>query len=177
VSCLRYRPTDSQPVNSWGELDLCLKRQAKLIECIAAQLQQQKLNGSVVLASSLASQGITSNQTLDYHAAKSGIDILVKYMAVKYGSTGIRFNAIAPIFYNKNSSGDDIESDSGRQAVLCSKIPLGRLATPRDIANIIAFLTGNESEYVTGQTIVVDGGLSCRLHEDLALGVFCGEHG
>lgn len=175
LSCLRYRQTVSGSLDTWGDVELCLKSQAKLIECIATQLKQQNLNGSVVLISSLASQGITSSQTLDYHAAKSGVDILVKYMAVKYGPAGIRFNSIAPIYYDKEFLNDK-GSYSVKKAALCSNIPLGHLASPSDIANVIAFLTGKESAYITGQTIVVDGGLSCRLHEDLALGVICSEN-
>lgn len=95
-------------------------------------------------------------------SAKAAIESWVRYMALEFAPYGINVNAV---------SGGLIETDSlqyfyGRvpgmpamQTVL-SKIPKGRPGTAQEIADVVAFLLGPESEYVTGQTIVVDGGLS-----------------
>jgi len=109
-------------------------------------------NGSIVNISSIV--GITGNpgQT-NYAAAKAGLIAFTKSLAKEVGSRNIRVNAIAPGF---------IQTDMTTHlpaAAWQSRIALGRLGEPTEIAQVCAFLLSDLSSYITGEVIVVDGGL------------------
>lgn len=92
-----------------------------------------------------------------YAAAKSGIFGLVKALARELAPDGIRANAVAPgpvdNDFTKGSMTQEIKDE------IAKKIPLGRLATPDDIANVCLFLASDLSSYVTGTVFDVNGGL------------------
>lgn len=91
--------------------------------------------------------------------AKAGIEALVKAAAVEYAGRGITVNAVAPGYVRKEhpQSGSLNEEEWKRAA---SRVPVGRLATPDDIAAPIAFLLSPEAAYITGQVLHVDGGIT-----------------
>ncbi len=92
-------------------------------------------------------------------AAKAGIEALVKAAAVEYAGRGITVNAVAPGYVRKDNpqSASMTEEDLKRAA---ARVPVGRLATPDDIAAPIAFLLSPEAAYITGQVLHVDGGIT-----------------
>jgi 3-oxoacyl-[acyl-carrier protein] reductase len=92
-------------------------------------------------------------------AAKAGIEALVQAAAVEFAGRGITVNAVAPGYVRKDhpQSGSMTEEE-WKQAV--ARVPVGRLATPDDIAASIAFLLSRESGYITGQVLHVDGGMT-----------------
>lgn len=91
--------------------------------------------------------------------AKAGIEALVKAAAVEYAGRGITVNAVAPGYVRKEhpQSGSLNEEELKRAA---ARVPVGRLATPDDIAAPIAFLLSPEAAYITGQVLHVDGGIT-----------------
>ena len=92
-------------------------------------------------------------------AAKAGIEALVKSAAVEYASRGVTVNAVAPGLVRKdNPKGGSLTEDELKRAA--QGVPIGRLATPDDIAAPIVFLLSPESAYITGQVLQVDGGLT-----------------
>ena len=93
-----------------------------------------------------------------YSSSKAGLDALTRSLAVEYSGDNILVNSVAPGFVDteltrKNNSESEIEN-------ICKNIPIKRLASSSEIAKIVFFLASKENTYITGQTIVVDGGLS-----------------
>jgi NAD(P)-dependent dehydrogenase (short-subunit alcohol dehydrogenase family) len=92
-----------------------------------------------------------------YAAAKAGISQFVKTAAVEWGPRGIRVNCVAP-GRTLTAMNSQLSSDPAAYAEGVRRIALGRFAEPEDIANAVAFLASDASGYITGHTLVVDGG-------------------
>jgi len=110
--------------------------------------------GSIVTVSSaLAFSGRV--KAAQYTASKGAVVSLTKSLAIEWGPSGIRVNSVAPgLIDTPIAAGLPAEH---RQAYT-SRTPLGRIGTPQDVAKVIRFLLSDEAAYVTGQTIVVNGG-------------------
>jgi 3-oxoacyl-[acyl-carrier protein] reductase len=93
----------------------------------------------------------------NYCASKAGIVGFTKAVAREYGARGITANAIAPGFIESDMT--SVLKDEIKQSML-AQIPLGRAGTPDDVARVAAFLASDDSAYVTGQVIAVDGGMT-----------------
>lgn len=111
--------------------------------------------GNIINISSIV--GITGNAgQANYSASKAGVIGLTKTCAKEFAKRGIRVNAIAPGFIQSDMT--DKLDDSVKEA-LQKNILLGRLGLPEDVANAAAFLASDNASYITGQVIVVDGGM------------------
>jgi 3-oxoacyl-[acyl-carrier protein] reductase len=110
---------------------------------------------SVVLLSSLAAHASVGNLSA-YAATKGAIDTLVKHFAAALGERGIRVNAVAPGVVDTDMSAF-ARSDAGRDFTLGMQA-LKRVAQPQDIAGVVAFLASDESRWISGDTLRVDGG-------------------
>ncbi len=122
---------------------------------------------SVIMISSVASRVILSEQPDSYHIAKAGLEALVRYYAVKLGPKGIRVNAIAPGATIKPESREFYNTNEELRSVYEQVVPLQRIGTADDIADVTRFLASDQASYLTGQTIVLDGGLSCVGQESI----------
>jgi len=96
-----------------------------------------------------------------YQAAKGGLLMLTRGMALELAPLGIRVNAIAPGF-TLTEMNRDLWSDAGVLAARTSQVPLGRPGTPGDHAGAAVLLASDESAFMTGTSIVVDGGITTR---------------
>lgn len=113
-------------------------------------------SGKIINISSVV--GISGNAgQANYSAAKAGIIGLTKSTAKELASRGIMVNAIAPGFIKTEMT--DKLSDEVKTEI-ANRIPVGRLGKPEDIANLVLFLAGPLSDYITGQVIAVDGGMT-----------------
>lgn len=110
---------------------------------------------SVILLSSLAAHSVVGNLSA-YAATKGAIDTLVKHFASALGERGIRVNAVAPGVVPTEMS-SFAKTEAGRDFTLGIQA-LKRLSTPEDIAAAIAFLASDQSQWITGETLRVDGG-------------------
>jgi NAD(P)-dependent dehydrogenase (short-subunit alcohol dehydrogenase family) len=118
-----------------------------------------KNHGSIINISSMASQyGIP--KVIAYTASKSAIEGMTRALAVELSPLGIRVNCIAPGFIATNMSSTALNGDPERKQKVMSRTPMGKLGQPQDIANIAYFLTTDESAFMTGTIIPVDGGNS-----------------
>jgi 3-oxoacyl-[acyl-carrier protein] reductase len=127
-------------------------------QAVAAELRAQRRPGSIVSISSISGMN-TAPFHIAYGAAKAAVVAVTRTMAVELGLDGIRVNAVAPGPTETPASrvyvGEDPERD--RQA-----ITMGRQGRPEEQAGAILFLLSDLSSYITGQTILVDGGLNLR---------------
>jgi NAD(P)-dependent dehydrogenase (short-subunit alcohol dehydrogenase family) len=93
-----------------------------------------------------------------YHATKAGLEQLTRYLACRLGEYNIRVNAVSPGLVDR-SEGMKLIDDPTNKKIIENNIPLKRAATEAEIGGIVAFLCSEEASYLTGQTLVVDGGL------------------
>lgn len=93
----------------------------------------------------------------NYVASKAGVIGFTKTMARELASRGITVNAVAPGFIQTDMTNKLSEE---QRAKLTQNIPMGRLGTPEDVAKVVAFLCSNDADYITGQVIAVDGGMT-----------------
>jgi NAD(P)-dependent dehydrogenase (short-subunit alcohol dehydrogenase family) len=94
-----------------------------------------------------------------YGSTKAGVALLTAQMALEWGSRSIRVNAVAPGLIDAGMS-EPIYADPETRRARESKVPLGRLGTADDIASVVLFLASDGAQYIHGQNIVVDGGVT-----------------
>ncbi len=121
--------------------------------------------GSILhLASGVGLMGIRNRSA--YSASKGAVIALTRNMALDYAADRIRVNCLCPGFV-RTPLLDGLLKDNERTARLTALHPLGRLGEPRDIANAALFLLSDEAEWITGQAIAVDGGLTAGSMADI----------
>jgi 3-oxoacyl-[acyl-carrier protein] reductase len=113
-------------------------------------------HGRIVTISSVS--GIAGNPgQANYAASKAGVIGFTKSVAKEVGSRGITANVVAPGFIATDMT-EDLGAEVTDRAV--DQISLGRLGTPQEVASVVGYLASDDASYITGQTIVVDGGLA-----------------
>ena len=95
----------------------------------------------------------------NYAAAKGGVDMLMRSLAQEGAKQGVRVNSVAPGAI-RTPINQDVWSDEEKRRALLTLIPYGRLGESEDVANAVAWLMSDEADYVTGASLVVDGGMS-----------------
>lgn len=120
---------------------------------IPYMIKQRK--GRIINISSVVGISGNAGQT-NYSASKAGIIGFTKSLAKEVGSRNILVNAVAPGFIETQMT--DILKDEVKEEI-SKKIPLKRMGTVEDVANVVKFLTSEDSSYITGQVIQVDGGM------------------
>lgn len=114
--------------------------------------------GSIVSVSSVtAVVGVTRG--MPYVASKGGMDAMTRSLAVEWADRGVRVNGVAPGYVATDMTHGMRDNDALKQSLL-DTVPMGRFAAPEEMASMIAFLASDEASYVTGQTIIVDGGFA-----------------
>lgn len=139
-------------------LDIDLKGIFRIVRAAAPAMKAAK-KGSIVAVSSIMGVAYGWDEHVHYSAAKSGVVGLVRGLAVELARDGIRVNGIAP-GYIRTAQLLSKEHSVGPDADKCGAyIPMGRIGEPEEIAAVIQFLASNAARYMTGQVVVVDGGL------------------
>ncbi len=126
--------------------------------CKAAMPHLIKSKGNIINVSSLSGVGGDWNMVA-YNAAKAGVSNLTRTLALDHGADGVRVNAVNPSV-TKTSMTSSIQNDNDKTDKFLARCPLGRLATPEDIAAAITFLASDDAAMITGVNLPVDGGVS-----------------
>ncbi len=126
----------------------------------AAPAMREAGRGSMIAVSSIMGVAYGWDEHVQYSSAKAGIVGLVRGLAVELAGEGIRVNGIAP-GYIRTAQALSEEHSLGPEGLeqAAEFIPMGRVGEPEDIADVILFLASDAARYLTGQVIVVDGGL------------------
>ena len=116
--------------------------------------------GSIVNISSIA--GLTGGRTSSYAASKGAVRLLTKSSAIQYAGEGIRCNSVHPgVIETPMTTPMMLNTQEGRD-LNASRHPLGRVGQPEDIAYGVLFLASDESSFMTGSELVIDGGLTAQ---------------
>lgn len=135
-------------------INVNLKGTFNTIKCISRYIIKQK-SGKIINIASVV--GITGNAgQANYAASKAGVIAITKSAAKEFASRNINVNAIAPGYVITKMTG--VLNDKTKEEIL-SNIPMKKPANPEDIANVALFLASDDSNYITGQVINVDGGM------------------
>jgi 3-oxoacyl-[acyl-carrier protein] reductase len=117
-------------------------------------------HGAVINVSSILGQDVADDQgSLAYHASKAALDQATRWLAVHCGGQGVRVNAVAPGLVDRDE-GRKLTDNPAHKRIVEAVVPLKRAARGSDIAQVVVFLASDQSSYMTGQVLVVDGGLT-----------------
>ena len=141
--------------SDWNEvIDINLKGAFNTIKAVSREMMKKR-SGRIINISSIVGLKGNSGQA-NYSAAKAGLIGLTKSTAKELASRSITVNCIAPGYIETDMT-DKMPSNLKEE--LSKKIPIGKIGQPHNIASAALFLASDEAEYITGQTISVDGGL------------------
>lgn len=157
---IRRNPSEDWSEEDWDiVIDTNLKGAFFLSQAVARVMISRKRKGKIINVTSLmAVQG--GRRVPGYAASKGGLGQLTKSMANDWAKYNILVNAIGPGWVKTELTEPHLK-DKQRTAEITGRIPLGRWAEPEDLVGAAIFLASDASDYVTGQTIFVDGGWLC----------------
>jgi len=154
-----WMPATRVTRQAWRELfTQNLETMFFMSQAVAAELRAQGLPGSIVSLSSISGMN-TAPYHVAYGTAKAAVVAATRTMAAELAVQGIRVNAIAPGVTETPASGTYVDDDPQRDL---RAIAMGRRGRPAEQAGAILFLLSDLSSYITGQTLLVDGGLNLR---------------
>jgi len=133
----------------------------------ALAVMKAKRYGRMIFTSSITGPRVTSPGHGHYSASKAGINGFIKAAALEFATYGVTVNGIEP--GNILTEGMKAHRSVEFIRMMEEAVPLGRLGTPRDIANAMVFLASDEASYITGTTIIVDGGQTLPEGKDFRL--------
>jgi NAD(P)-dependent dehydrogenase (short-subunit alcohol dehydrogenase family) len=153
--------------DNWqGELDTSLTATKLAVEAMNGRFAAGER--SIVIVSSINGSLIAPYLPLSYHMAKAALLQMVRYWAVTLGDAGIRVNSVSPGTVLKAESKEFFLKDRKLAAFYRSITPLRRFGDAAEVAKVVGFLCSDDASFVTGQDIVVDGGVSVQWQESLA---------
>jgi 3-oxoacyl-[acyl-carrier protein] reductase len=158
VGSILLKPAHLITEKEWLDtININLTSAFALVRAAGKTMLQQKFGSVVLLSTAATLLGLPNHEAIA--GAKAGINGLAISAAATYAANHLRFNCVAPGLVETKLSERIVASDKGREISLANH-PVGRLGKPEDVANMIAFLLDPENDWITGQIIAVDGGLS-----------------
>lgn len=164
-----FAPFEDFKLETWREImSVNLDGMFLVAQAVGKSMLQRKVRGSIIQTASIYGvvapdqriyegseyMGRPINSPAVYSASKAGVIGLTKYLASYWGAQGIRVNTLTP------GGVESGQNDVFRNRY-SARVPLNRMAQPDEIADALVFLASDASSYITGQNLIVDGGLSC----------------
>jgi len=152
-------PVHALPVEEWDRIqNVNLKGTFLSVKAALPPMMEQRYGSIITIASIEGLEGSEGGST--YNASKGGVVMLTKNLAIDYGRLGIRANCICPGFtdtplFRATLGGDEFAPFRER---MIGQLHLGRFGQPEQISGVAFFLASEDSSYMTGQTLAVDGG-------------------
>ena len=151
----------------WDQVMAVNLRGTYLAARAALPVMKSQKQGRMIFTSSITGPRVTSPGHGHYSASKAGINGFIKAAALEFSGYGITVNGIEP--GNILTEGMKLHRSPAFIKTMEDAVPLGRLGTPRDIANAALFLASDDASYITGTTIIVDGGQTLPEGKDFRL--------
>jgi meso-butanediol dehydrogenase / (S,S)-butanediol dehydrogenase / diacetyl reductase len=151
-----FGPFEKTTTQDWRKL-MATDLDGVYFACREALPHLLKTKGCIVNLSSVSGLGGDWGMS-SYNAAKGAVTNFTRALALEYGSRGVRVNAVAPSLTSTDATAE-IEKSEAVMAAFMERLPLGRAATPDDIAGVIAFLASEDALFVNGAILPVDGGV------------------
>ncbi|MEM7251389.1 MAG: SDR family oxidoreductase [Pseudomonadota bacterium] len=145
------------PIDAWDRL-FAVNTRATWLLGKAAHAALKASNGSIVATASMSGSYPHANLGA-YAPSKAALIMLVGVMAQEFGADGIRVNAVSPGMVRTGMT-EQVYKNNEVATARGDLVPLGRVANPEDIADVIAFLLGPDARYINGHDLVVDGGVT-----------------
>jgi 3-oxoacyl-[acyl-carrier protein] reductase len=136
-------------------IDVNVTGTLELTRAVTRGMMVRRFGRIVTISSIVALQGFTG--TAPYAASKGALDAMTRALARELGGRNITANAVAPGYMETGMTGALSEQQRGQ---ILRRTPMGRVATVEDVARVVRFLLSDDAGFVSGQTIVVDGGLT-----------------
>ncbi len=151
-------------VSDWDRVMAVNLRGAFICTRACLPAMKDRGGGRMIFTSSITGPRVVSHGLASYAASKAGINGFIKVAALEFAALGICVNGVEP----GNVSTEGLQSGRSPQSIKSMErsIPMGRLGTPRDIAGVVSFLASDDAAYVTGTTIIVDGGQTLPENKD-----------
>lgn len=158
---LRTCPPEEIDEKTWDlVINVNLKGQFLCAQAVGKEMIKKKC-GKIINIASIAGKSAFS-QALCYNISKAGIIMLTKSLAFDWGKHNIQVNAIAPGVFKTPMTEEMLESEAMQQ-IIKNSVPLQRYAEPNELVTTVLYLASDASNYITGETITVDGGWTCHL--------------
>lgn len=141
-----------------GEFATSLSLTREVIELCRGHFRAE--GASIVIVSSVAADFVVADQPVGYHVAKAGMVQMARFYALQLGKEGVRVNTISPSFLIKEDSRQYHESNPEHKDRFAARAPLGRMGTSEDLLNTVDLLCSPLASYLTGQDLILDGGMS-----------------
>jgi NAD(P)-dependent dehydrogenase (short-subunit alcohol dehydrogenase family) len=131
--------------------------------CLRAELRVMGRRGGGAIVNTASVAGLVGSQGMPaYTAAKHGVVGLTRAAALEYARSGVRVNAVCPGVIETEMTMRMVEEHPVLEQRMLASEPIGRMGTPREIANAVLWLCSDEASFVTGQAVPVDGGFLAR---------------
>jgi NAD(P)-dependent dehydrogenase (short-subunit alcohol dehydrogenase family) len=148
--------TISLPPVDWARMvDVQLNGSFYIAQACAKRMWEA--GGAIVFITSTNAEAAFPRRAA-YCSAKAAVAMLTKVLAIEWAEKGIRVNAVGPAYVATAMTRRNIAAGNANESQIKARIPLGRLAQPADVADAVSFLLGDQSSFITGHSLYVDGG-------------------
>lgn len=159
----RWGDAEEVSAADWRQVvDINLTGTFLVCQAFARPLLAAGAPGAVVNVASMSAHIVNVPQhQASYNASKAGVAHLTASLAVEWAARGIRVNAISPGYMLSDMTRQFTDDNPDLKAAWVAATPAGRMGEPGDLDGLVAFLASRSSDFVTGQSIVIDGGYTC----------------
>lgn len=163
----KYRPKNNQDFSLEEEFNVSINSTEEIIKNCKKQFKKNG-NRSIVIIGSIASSFIASEQPSNYHISKSALLGLVKFYAIELAKEDIKVNMVSPCTVLKEENKNFYKKNKKLSSLYKKVSPLKKMITSKDVSNLVYYFSSKKSNLITGQNIIIDGGISLQWQESLA---------